>query len=97
MNVMQKPKHKIYLRNIKLMSTCNILVAYIMRSYSVYNYKNRIFLKVKRATSTFPKFHMMFYTPGNSGDDTGGPYLQKPHVNFLNALSTVFWVKPQTN
>ena len=50
----------------------------------------------------FPKFYMMFYTPRNSGDDTGGIYRQKAHINFLNTISTipplptVFWVEPQT-
>ena len=45
----------------------------------------------------------MFYTPRNSVDDTGGLYLQKVHINFLNTISTipplptVFWVEPQTN
>ena len=38
---------------------------------------------------TFPKFQMMIYTPGNSGDYTGGLNFRKALVNFLHTISTI--------
>lgn len=43
---------------------------------------------------------MMFYAPGDSGDNTGGFYLQKALIHFLYTIPTipplpaVFWLEP---
>ena len=56
--------------------------------------------KIVLYTCTFPKLHMMFYAPGDSGDNTGGFYLQKALIHFLYTIPTipplpaVFWLEP---